>query len=43
MEKDELFLEEIGERREPMPKWLHGLYYLLFVIQGLILIHLIIG
>lgn len=43
MERDEMFLEDIGERIKPMPKWMHGLYYLMFVVQGLILIHLIIG
>jgi hypothetical protein len=43
MDRDEMFIEEMVEESEQLPKWLHGLYYLMFVVQGLILIHLIIG
>jgi len=45
MNTNEMFIEETVEieEKEILPKWLHGLYYLLFVVQGLILAHLIIG
>ena len=45
MNTNEMFIEDTVEveEREQLPKWLHGLYYLMFVVQGLILIHLIIG